>query len=284
MPAEQIQASVGKGGVNHFHDVMSVQTFINMCLPAGLRPLTVDGLNGPKTEAAIEAVQTSLLKPDPPDGRVDPVGPTMRFLRRHASRYNHRNRLPSGGGPVAPTVGAAPGTRPGAPAPASASTAPPLRAPAPSSKPGAGKPGSVPPDIVAAAQAANRTWHIPASITIAQWMVESGYGRHMPPGSNNPFGIKAASGQPYVEASTREEVHGQSVMMVQRFRKFDSIADAFDQHGKLLATARAYAKARSVLPDPRKFADALTGVYATDHTYGTMLKRQIAMYNLTQYD
>ena len=284
MPAEQIQASVGRGGINHYDDVMSVQTFINMCLPTGLRPLVVDGVSGPKTERAIEAVQTSLLRPDPPDGRVDPTGPTMRFLRRHASRHNHASRLPSGGGPVTPAAGGASGVRPGAPAPAAVAAASPSRAPNTAAGSGSGKPGTVPPDIVAAAQAANHAWRIPASITIAQWMVESGYGKHMPTGSNNPFGIKAASGQAYVEASTREEVHGQSVMMVQRFRKFASIAEAFDQHGKLLATARPYSRARAVLPDPMKFADALTGVYATDHNYGAMLKKQITAHNLRQYD
>ena len=176
MPAEQIQASVGKGGINHYDDVMSVQTFINMCLPEGVRPLAVDGFSGPKTESAIEAVQKHLLRPDPPDGRVDPTGPTMRFLRRNAARHNHRNRLPSGGGPTTPSAATAPGTQPGAPAPATASAAPVSRVPAKPPAPGSAKPGSVPPDIVAAAQAANRTWHIPASITIAQWMVESDYG------------------------------------------------------------------------------------------------------------
>ncbi len=278
MPAEQIQASVGQGGINHYDDVMSVQTLVNMCLPTPLRPIAIDGAAGPRTIAAIEAIQRTLLQPATVDGRVDPTGPTMRFLRAHAARHSHVSRLPAGGGPVAQAAPPPAGARP------SAAAAPSSSPPAPQTAAGSGKPGSVPPDIVAAAQAANRTWHIPASITIAQWMVESGWGKHMPTGSNNPFGIKAAAGQPYVEANTREEVHGQSVMMVQRFRKFDSIADAFDQHGKLLATARPYAHARSVLPDPNAFADALTGVYATDHNYGTMLKKQIRTYNLTQYD
>ena len=38
----------------------------------------------------------------------------------------------------------------------------------------------------------------------AQWAVESAWGASMPPGSNNPFGIKAAGGQPAVESLTRE--------------------------------------------------------------------------------
>lgn len=86
----------------------------------------------------------------------------------------------------------------------------------------------------------------------------------MPAGSNNPFGIKAAAGQPFVEARTREVIRGEDVTIVARFRKFDSLAQAFDEHGRLLATSRAYARAMKLADHPDAFADALTGVYATD--------------------
>jgi flagellum-specific peptidoglycan hydrolase FlgJ len=106
----------------------------------------------------------------------------------------------------------------------------------------------------------------------------------MPYGSNNPFGIKAAQGQPYVEAHTREVVSGKDVTIVARFRKFDSIAQAFDEHGRLLANHRAYVRAMKVADNPDAFADALTGVYATDPRYGTVLKAAMKRYNLYQYD
>jgi flagellum-specific peptidoglycan hydrolase FlgJ len=144
--------------------------------------------------------------------------------------------------------------------------------------------GRFPADVIAAAQAAHEKWNIPASITLAQWALESGYGRSMPAGSNNPFGIKAAAGQPFVEASTREVIDGQSVTIVAKFRKFNSMSDAFDQHGQLLATGRPYAAARTHLDDPDAFADALTGVYATDPNYGTALKRLMKSNDLYQYD
>ena len=48
-----------------------------------------------------------------------------------------------------------------------------------------------PPEVGDAAVASRRKWTVPASITIAQWAVESAWGASMPPGSNNPFGIKA---------------------------------------------------------------------------------------------
>ena len=106
----------------------------------------------------------------------------------------------------------------------------------------------------------------------------------MPAGSNNPFGIKARNGDPFVPARTHEVMQGQTVVIVDRFRKFDSIAEAFDAHGALLATAKVYAKAMEHKDDPNAFADALTGRYATDPNYGTSLKRLMAQQKLYQYD
>jgi len=49
----------------------------------------------------------------------------------------------------------------------------------------------------------------------------------MPPGSNNPFGIKAAAGQPCVTVRMREESRsGRSVHIRAAFPKFATLADA----------------------------------------------------------
>ena len=141
-----------------------------------------------------------------------------------------------------------------------------------------------PADIVAAAQHGEETWKIPAAVTLAQWALESDWGRAMPTGSNNPFGIKAVAGQPYFEATTHEVVHGRRITIIAKFRKFASLADAFDAHARLLATAHAYAAARRHLDDPNAFADALTGVYATDPAYGTKLKAIMKSNDLYRYD
>lgn len=135
---------------------------------------------------------------------------------------------------------------------------------------------AAPPEIVAAAQAAEVKYGVPASVTIAQWKLESNSGKSMPAGSNNPFGIKAKPGQPYVEAETTEFANGQMQKVKQRFAKFDSIADAFDAHAKLLATGAAYSEARKHTADPAAYADALTGKYATDPQYGQKLKALMA--------
>lgn len=145
-------------------------------------------------------------------------------------------------------------------------------------------PDLFPPDVVAAAQLARNAWTIPAAITLAQWALESDWGKAMPPESNNPFGIKAIAGEPCVEAWTHEFVDGKRIEVRAKFRKFASMAEAFDQHGRLLATAAPYAHARTLIADPDAFADALTGVYATAPDYGQCLKRLMKDHNLYQYD
>lgn len=144
--------------------------------------------------------------------------------------------------------------------------------------------GQVPPDIATAAIASQLHWKVPASVTLAQWAVESAWGASMPPDSNNPFGIKAVAGQAGVDAGTREVIGGQDISIVAKFRKFETLQEAFDLHGKLLATNKVYAPAMAQTADPEAFADALTGVYATDPKYGYTLKWVMKNYNFTQYN
>jgi flagellum-specific peptidoglycan hydrolase FlgJ len=60
--------------------------------------------------------------------------------------------------------------------------------------------------------------------------------------------------------------------------------EAFDEYGRLLAHGRAFARARTELPNVNRFADALTNHYATASTYGSALKSNIRHYRLTRYD
>ena len=85
-------------------------------------------------------------------------------------------------------------------------------------------------------------------------------------------------------APTREEIHGKSVYIVAPFRAFASINEAFDEHGRLLATHPAYALARAHLTDPDAYANALTGHYATDHLYGAKLIAFMRDDELYQYN
>jgi hypothetical protein len=140
--------------------------------------------------------------------------------------------------------------------------------------------------VVAAAQAAQRRWNIFASVTLAQWALESAFGRAEPAGSNNPFGIKAVAGQPSVSAWTHETLNGRYVSVIQNFAAFANIDDAFEAHARLLATSRYYVEAQHA-DNPKSFALALQGVYATGipgHPYGLALIALMDENDLYQYD
>lgn len=139
-------------------------------------------------------------------------------------------------------------------------------------------------EVIQAAQATQRRWGVPASITLAQWALESGYGKRMPANSNNPFGIKARPGQPQVSASTIEVIGGSRKRLSQPFRAYGSIEEAFQDHGRLLGEGQPYVRARRVLNDPDRFAAALTGVYATDPSYGAKLQKIMRDNDLYRFD
>jgi len=273
-----ILGSVGRGGLNSYFDVRAVQEIINAHLPPSLAPLKIDGAAGPRTIAAIEEIERRYIHMAKPDGRLDPHGPTLRRLNGTRKSAPSQRSAPPPPHIPEPSPRAAP-----------AKPAAPLRAVAPASRPAArSRPKNgrvIPPAVIAAAQASQRRWKVPASVTIAQWSLESGWGMRMPRGSNNPFGIKAGKGQRFVLARTREEhKDGSSYYIMAPFRVFDTMEEAFDQHGKLLATHPAYKRARTHLADPDAYADALTGTYATDHEYGKTLKGQMRAYDMYQYN
>lgn len=139
-------------------------------------------------------------------------------------------------------------------------------------------------DVVRAAVEAHGKWKIPASVSIAQYGIESGWGKHTP--GNNPFGMKPRQGRndPSQLLSTTEFIKGEYVTVQQPFRKFNSIAEAFDAHAELLATAPVYHAAVLALPDINRFIDLMSVHYATDPLYASKIKATIAAHSLANYD
>src|SRR5579859_1950720 len=151
--------------------------------------------------------------------------------------------------------------------------------------------GTQPPaDVIAAARAAAAKWRIPACVLLAQWALESGWGRREPPGSHNPFGEKAPAGAPGVAAPTTEVIGGKVEHVTGVFRAFLDLTDAFDFHAEHLATSHWCIGARARLPDVEAFCDALGGGtperpnYSTSPVYGQSLMEVIRDSNLTAYD
>ncbi len=76
-----IQRAVGRGVTNpRSEDVLLVQQLLNRHRPAPLSKIAEDGIQGNETIGAIEEFQRRVVKMNPPDGRVDPNGRTIRML------------------------------------------------------------------------------------------------------------------------------------------------------------------------------------------------------------
>jgi flagellum-specific peptidoglycan hydrolase FlgJ len=142
--------------------------------------------------------------------------------------------------------------------------------------------------VVPAAQVCATRYGVPASVTLAQWIVESSWGMsQLAKNANNYFGIKRnlASAEQYVEMPTAEYVSGQRVMIEAQFAKYPAPLQSFTAHAMLLSLARRYQPAMKVADQPLLFAQQLQACgYSTSPTYGAMLQGFIREYNLTQYD
>lgn len=139
----------------------------------------------------------------------------------------------------------------------------------------------------AAARASHRKYGVPASTTIAQAILESGWGQSLlAKKAKNFFGIKDTDFcEGYVEFKTREVFSGKETRVPARFEKYASVSLSFEHHARLLSESDRYQPAMAVADDPEKFALQLLACgYATDPKYPNLLKALIRQYNLTRFD
>jgi flagellum-specific peptidoglycan hydrolase FlgJ len=139
--------------------------------------------------------------------------------------------------------------------------------------------------IAPGALAAQRQYGVPAAVTIAQAIDESGWGQSLlATQDNNLFGIKGTGPGGSVLRPTQEYQNGQAVTVNAPFRVYSSMAQSISDHGLLLATGSSYKQAMADRRSPDAFANDLTGVYATDPKYGTSLITIMRQYNLYRFD
>lgn len=111
----QINRSVGSKGVNARADVRTVQQLLNKHAgKLGFRPLSVDGLIGPKTIGAIREFQTKVTGLARPDGLIEVGKTTWRSLAGGAGGPGSGGGSPAAPGAKQPTASPAP-SRPRAP-------------------------------------------------------------------------------------------------------------------------------------------------------------------------
>jgi len=137
--------------------------------------------------------------------------------------------------------------------------------------------------LSAHAEEASRTTGIPAKFMLGQAALESGWGKREIVAadgarSHNLFGIKATSGWKgrVVEATTTEYVNGVPQRKVEKFRSYDSYADAFRDYARMLKRNPRYENVLANARDAVGFANGLQRAgYATDPHYASKLARII---------
>ena len=139
-------------------------------------------------------------------------------------------------------------------------------------------------EIAPGAIAAQHRYGVPAAVTIAQAIDESGWGQsQLAAQDHNLFGIKGTGPAGSVPMPTQEYVNGQPVSTSASFRVYHNAAESIEDHGRLLARSGYYQQAMAERQHPDKFAAALTGVYATDPNYGANLISLMRRYDLYRY-
>jgi flagellum-specific peptidoglycan hydrolase FlgJ len=122
---------------------------------------------------------------------------------------------------------------------------------------------------------------VPASITVAQAILESGWGRAAP--GNNLFGMKGEGTAGSTSVSSYEYQGGRRYESSARLRAYHSPAESVADHAQVLLGPR-YARAMAAADDTAAFARALTGVYATDPQYHTKLLSLVDSADLARFD
>ncbi len=133
------------------------------------------------------------------------------------------------------------------------------------------------------AEEVSRMTGIPAKFMLGQAALESGWGKREilnadGSTSHNLFGIKVTGGWKgkVVETATTEYVNGVPETRVEKFRAYDSYADAFRDYARLLKNNPRYEQVIANARDVAGFAQGLQRAgYATDPNYAAKLTRII---------
>src|SRR5581483_8570166 len=139
--------------------------------------------------------------------------------------------------------------------------------------------------IAPGAMAAQGRYGVPAAVTIAQAIDESGWGQSaLAIRDHNLFGIKGTGPAGSDALPTREYENGQWVTVTAQFRVYHNVAESIADHSELLANGSSYQHAMANQHHADAFATSLTGVYATDPEYGANLITIMKLYNLYRYN
>jgi len=143
-----------------------------------------------------------------------------------------------------------------------------------------------------AAQASRRATGVPASVTLAQAVLETGWGRSvLTREDHNVFGMKCFGSPGEHAIGCRDYATfecsptGGCFDMDATFRAYAEVADSYRDHGALLSQWPRYATAMEHKDDPDRFAREIHKAgYATDPQYADKLIAIMEKHDLYRYD
>jgi len=143
--------------------------------------------------------------------------------------------------------------------------------------------------IAEAAVVSHERTGVPASVTIAQAILETYWGSsRLAREANNYFGIKAQTRvgtAGVVWFDVWEVIGGRNVMQSEPFRAYNSIAESFVDHGRFFLENGRYGGAMAAKDDAKQFAREVNRAgYATDPGYASKLIGLMDRYNLYRFD
>ena len=124
-----------------------------------------------------------------------------------------------------------------------------------------------------------RRYGIPASITLAQGIIESADGKStLANTANNHFGVKGSFNGNYVLADDDKPN--------ERFKKYDNVGQSYEDHSKVLMSQRYQQYVRNLSPDDYKgwAAGIKKGGYASAGSYVNTVVNVIEGANLQRFD
>ncbi|MDC0712219.1 glucosaminidase domain-containing protein [Stigmatella sp. ncwal1] len=255
LPNQQLKRGSEGAGVEKLQDALVKLGYMTKAQVA-----TGPGTFGPKTEAALKKFQK--------DHGVDAIGeygPKTRaaFEKLGAKIGGATTGTPSTGTPSTgtPSTGGVTGPLP--------------------------KTGNAFMDSMAAdAIKSQRETGVPASVTLAQAALESGWGKSgLSTKGNNFFGIKGEGPAGHVTMPTKEHLNGKWVTVDAAFRKYNSPSESFADHGNFLRKNKRYAEAFNHTDNAARFAQEIHKAgYATDPEYSNKLTAMIKKYGLERFD
>lgn len=152
------------------------------------------------------------------------------------------------------------------------------------------KGGKLPPDrfidlIGPVARAVYRRTGVPASVTLAQAILETGWGDATIGDAKNLFGIKGTGPAGTLSVPTQEFENGRYVTIRDNFRKYHSWEESVEDHAQFFQENSRYKPAFNYSNDADRFAREIAKAgYATDPKYADKLIDLMKEFDLYRWD